>query len=197
MTAGTIDRLMALLGAAALGVVLSWPFVAGIEQPGDALIRDTIRLALAFYLAAALAMLRLRGSQWEARSGLGRLARWCWTWACVIFLTHVAMAFHYFHHWSHAHAVEHTRAVSGFGPGIYVSHTFSVVWTLDMLSWWLAPAWYAVRSPWVDRVLHAFMAFLIFNGTVVFEDGLIRWAGAAMFLVLAIAWLRHGFLGSR
>jgi hypothetical protein len=93
------------------------------------------------------------------------------------------------HHWSHAHAVQHTQERSGFGEGIYVSHFFSLVWTLDVLWWWLAPAGYARRSPWLDRPLHAFMAFIIFNGTVVFESGLIRWAGAGMFAVLGGAFV--------
>jgi len=33
------------------------------------------------------------------------------------------------------------------------------------------------------------MLLIVFNGMVVFETGLIRWAGWAMFAGLAIAWL--------
>jgi hypothetical protein len=32
------------------------------------------------------------------------------------------------------------------------------------------------------------MVFVIFNGTVVYESGTIRWAGLAMFAVLAAVW---------
>jgi len=99
------------------------------------------------------------------------------------------VAFHYAHHWSHAEAVEATRLRSGVGEGIYVSHLFTLLWTADVLWWWLRPRGYAARSPWVDRVLHGFMLFVIFNGTVVFEDGLIRWAGILLFVALAAVWL--------
>ena len=33
------------------------------------------------------------------------------------------------------------------------------------------------------------MLFMVFNGMIVFETGPIRWAGAVMFAILAIAWL--------
>jgi hypothetical protein len=33
------------------------------------------------------------------------------------------------------------------------------------------------------------MLWIIFNGMVVFETGLIRWAGLIMFVVLAVAWV--------
>jgi hypothetical protein len=102
------------------------------------------------------------------------------------------MAFHYYHHWSHADAVRHTEVVAHFGAGIYVSHFFTLVWTLDVLLWWLRPAAYAARSPWVGRLLHGFMVFVIFNATVVYEEGAIRWAGAvglaALGCIAAAAW---------
>jgi hypothetical protein len=80
--------------------------------------------------------------------------------------------------------------VSGFGPGIYVSHLFTLLWTLDVACWWLRPHAYATRPAWIGRALHAFMAFIVFNGTVVYENGPIRWAGVAMFVALGGLWLR-------
>jgi hypothetical protein len=108
---------------------------------------------------------------------LAPLARWCWTFAWATYLVHLAMAFHHYHHWSHADAVEHTEIVSGFGKGIYVSHLFTLAWTADALSWWLQPARRALRPSWIDWLLHGFMAFMIFNATVIYEAGPIRWAG--------------------
>ena len=116
-----------------------------------------------------------------------RSQRLLWTLAWLAFLVHLAVSLHFFHHWSHAHVVRHTQESSGFGEGVYVSHLFTLAWTLDVLWWWLRPASYARRSPWVDRVLHAFMAFIIFCGTVVYETGFIRWAGLAMFVILGAA----------
>jgi hypothetical protein len=133
-------------------------------------------------------MLRLQPLEWTA-TGRGQLARWCWTLAWSAYLVHLAMAFHHYHHWSHADAVEHTRAVSGVGEGIYVSHLFTLLWTLDVACWWLLPGRYATRPAWIDVTLHSFMVFVIFNGTVVYEAGTIRWAGLGMFAVLAVVWL--------
>ena len=44
------------------------------------------------------------------------------------------MAFHHYHHWSHADAVQHTAIVSGWGNGLYVSHLFTIAWTADGLA---------------------------------------------------------------
>jgi hypothetical protein len=170
-----------------LAVSLVGPPSADAEALGDFRIRATIRVALLFYALAAALMLRLRRPEWAA-TGRGQLARWCWTLAWVAYLVHLAMAFHHYHHWSHADAVKHTRDVSGVGEGIYVSHLFTLLWTLDVAFWWLSPGSYAARPAWLDVALHSFMAFVIFNGTVVYESGMIRWAGLGMFTVLADVW---------
>jgi hypothetical protein len=159
-----------LLAALALSVVLA-------QDVGDALTRNTIRLSLASYLAALLMMLRLAPGDWIAETLPGRLARWFWTWAVVAFLVHLAMAFHYYHGWSHTHAFEHTREVSGWGEGLYVSYAFTLLWALDAIWWWAAPSSYASRSRVLHWTLHAFLIFIAFNGTVIYETGAIRWAG--------------------
>jgi hypothetical protein len=168
--------------------VLASPCLLGSADPGDGLIRNTIRLSLAFYAAAGALMLVLQPGEWDG-SGRGGLARWCWSLAWATYVIHVGMAFHFYHGWSHADAVRHTEEVSGFGPGIYVSHLFTLLWTLDVACWWWRPHTYATRQAWIGRALHAFMAFIVFNGTVVYETGPIRWAGVAMFMALGGLWL--------
>ena len=79
--------------------------------------------------------------------------------------------------------------VSGVGEGIYVSYLFTWLWTGDMIWWWIGTESYAARSVWIGRVLHSFMLFIVFNGMVVYESGLIRWVGLAMFAGLAVAWV--------
>jgi hypothetical protein len=153
------------------------------------LTRNTVRLSLAWYAAALCLMMRLNPVDWLAISNLGNLARWCWTWGVVCFLVHLAMAFHYYHHWSHAHAFEHTRQVSGAGEGIYVSYLFTWLWIADAVWWWIQPKRYAARPVWIDRALHAFMLFIVFNGMIVFESGAIRWAGLLLFILLPAGWL--------
>jgi hypothetical protein len=165
-----------------------FPFLDGDSNVGDTFIRHTVRLALLYYAAAASLMLLLSPDNWPARTSLGRLARCCWTLGWAAYLIHVGMAFHFAHAWSHALAVEHTRQRSGIGEGIYVSHLFTLLWTADVLTWWLSPGRYAMRNPWIGRTLHAFMVFMVFNGTVVFEEGFIRWAGVGLCTVLAACW---------
>jgi len=178
-----------MVGGAALlaAVLLVSRWLAG--DVGDTLTRNTVRLSLAWYAVALCLLLRLSAADWGAESPAGRFARWCWTWALICFLVHLVMAFHYYHHWSHEHAFERTRRISGVGQGLYVSYLFTLLWTADVLWWWMAPARYRARSPWVDRLLHAFMLFIVFNSMVVFETGPIRWAGLAMFAVLGLAWI--------
>jgi hypothetical protein len=117
-------------------------------------------------------------------SDRGKLARWAWSLAWLAYLVHVVFAMKFAHHWSHAEAIQHTQERSGFGAGIWFSHFFTLLWTLDVGWWWLWPVAYARRSPWVDRLLHAYMVFIIFCGTVVYETGFVRWAGVVMFVVL-------------
>jgi len=183
--------LPAFLWLVLLLAVLVWPFAAGLSNVGDPLIRNTIRLALLYYAVAVNLMLRLRPGDWSPSSRTVRLARSCWTLGWLAYLVHLAMAFHFYHHWSHADAVAHTEAVSGWGEGIYFSHLFTLAWGADVVSWWLRPRWYAIRPAWLGWTLHGYMAFIIFNGTVVYETGLIRWAGAVLFAELAAAWWRR------
>lgn len=173
------------LWAVLLAVILVYPYAAHSDSLGDDLIRNTVRLSLLYYAASATMMLLLRRDEWAAATPRTRLARLCWSLAWLAYLVHLAMAFHHYHGWSHLHAMEHTREVSGIGEGIFVSHLFTLLWSADVLFWWRQPQRYAERPRWIDRVLHAFMVFVIFNGTVVYETGFIRWAGLAMFAELA------------
>jgi Ca2+/Na+ antiporter len=180
----------AWLNLLGMGLLVAAIFAARLfaTDVGDTLTRYTVRLSLAWYAAALCLLMRLRARDWSATTYSGQLARWCWTWAWMCFLVHLFMAFHYYHHWSHNDAFERTRRISGAGEGLYVSYLFTWLWTLDVIAWWLWPARYAARPVVVDRALHGFMLFIVFNSMVVFETGMIRWAGLVMFAMLAIAW---------
>ena len=67
------------------------------------------------------------------------------------------------------------------------------LWTADVLFWWLRPARYATRSPWVDWTVHGFMAFIVFNATVVFGSGWVRWSCAIASAGLGLLWWRRRF----
>ncbi len=186
-----LDWLMPLAWLLLLSAVIAWSYLSASESLADDLTRFTVRLALAYYAVAATLMLLLNKEDWTAGTVPGRLARWCWTLAWGTYLVHLYMAFGHYHHWSHADAVAHTQEVSGFGAGIWMSHLFSVVWSADVIAWWIRPGRYATRSPWIDRILHGFMCFIIFNATVVYEQGFIRWAGILLFMELAAVWLHR------
>ncbi len=166
-------------------LALAAPVLFGSSEVGEDRVRYTIRVALLFYCLAAALLLSLDRADWQTASPLVCLARLLWSLTLAAYIVHVLLAFHYYHHWSHADAFARTERVSGFGPGIYISHLFGLLWAVDAAWWWFAPDSYARRSPGIDWLLNSFMAFIIFNGSVVFAEGLVRWASVVMFLLLA------------
>ena len=146
------------------------------------------KLRARYELSADRLEIRYRRREWAGRLfGTGWLIGW--TVGCISFVVHVAIAFHFYHDWSHAHAFERAREDSGIGEGIYLSYAFTGLWIADVAWWWARPRQYAIRPSWIDRSLHAFMLFMVFNSMVVFETGATRWAGLLMFTVLSVAWL--------
>ena len=161
--------------------------IPDLDDPTDPSIRLTIRGALACYFMAVAALL--------LPSSHPRATRVVWTMAWFIYLCHVTLAFDLAFDWSHETAVAHTRNRSGVGEGIYVSHLFTLVWTIDVLWSWISPRGHATRPKWVTLTIHGFMAFMVFNGTVVYETGFIRWAGVIGFTTLAALLARRMRLG--
>lgn len=154
---------------------------------GEHLVYGTARVAMTLYFAALLAMVLLRSDDRVAR------ARRLWTLGWLVYLLHVAAAFHFAHHWSHAEAAASTDfqteletglPISG---GIYFNYFFTLVWTLDVAWWWLMPTSYAKRPRGVAATLHGFLFFIVVNATVVFGQGLTRWLGVAACVALAVA----------
>ena len=171
-------RLRPLVVAAATVWILSLAaaFVVPTADRADFATRQTARVAVVFW-GLAVGVLLAHGSR--------MVARWLWTLGVAAFVVHVATAFASIHGWSHSAAFDHVEIVSGFGPGIFISYAFSLLWIGDAVWWWLNRTSYDHRPTSVTSSLHAFMAFIIFNGTVVYETGAVRWVGAMMFAVLA------------
>jgi hypothetical protein len=108
---------------------------------GILLTRWTIRAALVCYVVYLAAEFVL------PRALSARKRRLIWTLGCVLFDVHVACAFHFFHHWSHAAAwqntAERTSELLGvaIGTGVYFSYAFLVLWWCDVVwLWWGAHA---------------------------------------------------------
>ncbi|NKB89534.1 MAG: hypothetical protein GKS06_15060 [Acidobacteria bacterium] len=135
----------------------------------------TARLALLLYLVALLAM--LAGARHRP------LARTLWTAGFAAYAVHVAAAFHWVHSWSHDAALAATSAQTAAavgvasGAGLWVNYLFTVVWGIDVAWWWRRPDSYENRSWRSAAGVHAFMAFMFFNGAVVFAQGPSRWIG--------------------
>jgi hypothetical protein len=117
-------------------------------------------------------------------------ARTLYTAGCVMCLLHVAVAFHTAHAWSHAAAWKHVERTGGFGWGLYVNYLFVVVWLADVAWSWVRLDSYRNRPRWVSWSVHGFMAFIVFNATVVFGTGWVRVFGVLMFALIALQlWL--------
>lgn len=152
-----------------------------ISDKGDFPIRATIDLALLYWAIAVGVNLSQKSGDNSSRFAPARLL---WTLACGAYLVHVAVAFEYAHHWSHAEAFEHVRQASGFGEGIFVSYFFTLLWTVDVIWWWIDRVCYERRPRWLNIAIHGFMVFIIINATIIFESGPIRWIGIAVLIGL-------------
>src|SRR5689334_13659504 len=90
LAAPAAGRLAVALWAALLTAVLTVPLLGG-GAPGDFLIRNTIRLSLAYWAAAVAVRLSMRPADWAGGPAVA-LARSLWTLAWLAFLVHLGMA---------------------------------------------------------------------------------------------------------
>ena len=140
----------------------------------DLLTLWTVRLACIFYVAALLTR-----------------SRWFWTAGLAAYLAHVAAAFNFHHHWSHAAAYRETARQTAelfgvqSGYGIYFNYFFTAVWLADVVWLWTGPASHRTRPRWISTAIHSFLAFIFFNATVVFATGWTRWLAVAATALLA------------
>lgn len=155
--------------------------------------RTTIWLAVFAWAAAEV----LRGG------GQRRPARLVWTSGAALLAVHIALAFHYWHDWSHAAAYASTARQSeqltgvASGWGIYLNYALLAVWIADAAWWWAAPRSYDTRSRVLDRALFVFFLFMMVNGAVVFATTAMRYAGAVAVVVAVAARLRATAAPSR
>jgi hypothetical protein len=139
---------------------------------GELLTRWTVRVAMALYVTSL-------ATRWR----FPQMSRLAWTGGCLAYLTHVACAFEFYHHWSHAEAyaftARQTAAVVGWdwGGGLYVNYAFTLVWLADAAWWWISVKSYETRPRWIAWTVNGFMGFIAFNATVVFAEGFSRWFG--------------------
>lgn len=156
---------MTLVSVVAVPVVVTFRNVPPGSAPQHVMVFLSAWIAATLWYVGAWLLLANRNA---SSPGAGRL--W-WTTGCVFALLHVAVAMHAAHGWSHRAAYRHTEEVGGFGWGVYVNYAFVVVWLADVLWQWVFPAAYMQRSRFVGLAVHGFLAFIVFNATIVFARG--------------------------
>lgn len=147
----------------------------------ELLIVWSVRLGLIAYVMS------LAESMWAMGSNRGRVT---WTVGGLACLAHILLAMHFQHDWrlaaAYAETARQTREIIGldWGGGIYINFLFAAVWLADAAWWWCSPASRAARGKWLSWAIHGFLAFIIFNATVVFKTGPLRWTALAACLAL-------------
>lgn len=152
------------------------------SEIGEMLMLWTVRCSVACYVVALWQWLfaeRFPDAQY----------RRFWTAAWLLCVVHVICAFHFRHHWDHDVAIQHTanmtEGVVGihWGGGLYINYVFLVCWGTSVAGTWR-------QTPAVRRItqqltggMHAFVAFMMINATVVFGPA---WWWIPMALVLTV-----------
>jgi hypothetical protein len=159
---------------------------------GELLTIWTIRLALAGYFIGLSGLLLSHDRpHWQ------RSTKRIWTLGCLFYLAHFASAFQFYHGWSHQSAMVETanqaREVVDFeaGYGIYMNYLFTFLWALDAIWLWIKGPDYFRRPKAITIAVHAYLLFIVVNGTVVFEGGAVRWLSLVALFGLAILWGRR------
>jgi hypothetical protein len=157
---------------------------------GEVLTRATVWTAVAGYAIGFCVFTLSRGRRWDST------VRVVWTIACASLFAHFVCAFHFYHHWRHAAAyretARQTEALFGlnWGGGVFINYGVLVVWIIDVGWWWLRGIEsYRARPAILVLAWHAFLIFIIFNGTVIFAHGPARWIGAVVYIVLSLCWV--------
>jgi hypothetical protein len=119
-----------------------------------------------------------------------------WTIGCFALSAHFICAFHFYHHWSQESAyrdtARQTAAVVGYnwGGGLFINYAVLIGWIVDVSWWWRSGInSYFQRRRLLVLAWHAVLIFIIFNATVVFKGGAVRWIGVAISLYLFVMWI--------
>ncbi len=157
---------------------------------GELLTRITIWFALAGYAIGATVYLVSGGRRsWDA------VARAAWTIGCVSIVVHVVCALDHYHNWSQSAAyretARQTAEITGFdwGGGLFINYALVAGWIIDVLWWRRGLDVYRNRPVWISAIWQGFLIFIIFNATVVFKTGPLRWIGLGLCSWLALLFL--------
>jgi len=158
---------------------------------GELLTRGTIWITLVAYAIGSFSFAFV-----PKRILADRIARIAWSIACTSLFAHLISGYQFFYGWSHrtayADTARQTEEVVGlaWGGGLFINYALLIVWTIDLAVWWRNGLNSYRKRPWpLIAVWHWFLIFIIFNATVVFKNGLVRWLGLAICVGLSFAWV--------
>ena len=158
-------------------------------RDGEFLTRLTIWISFLLYTIGCIFFAFGKSSRWDSAT------RIAWTTGCLSLLVHMVCAFEFFHNWSQTSAyhetARQTQEVVGlyWGGGLVINYAVQALWLVDVVWWWKAGLdSYRLRSLPVVIAWHSFLIFIIFNATVVFKDGVVRWVGLALTVTLCVLW---------
>ena len=157
---------------------------------GELLTRSTVWIAIFSFVLGTILF-----AAHSKRRNFDDLVRLSWTVASLALITHFITAFHYYHHWSQLSALQETARQTNevfglnWGGGLVINYLLLLLWIFDVAWWWLRglDSYRRRPLPWLLS-WHGFLIFMIFNATVVFKDGLRRWLGFVLCLILCFAW---------
>ncbi|MEW6127604.1 MAG: hypothetical protein AB1757_11260 [Acidobacteriota bacterium] len=141
-----------------------------------------------FALSGATYCLSRGRQKWD------RFARYLYTFAFITLVVHVGFAYHLYHHWSqdavYQETARQTAEIFGWnwGGGLYVNYAFMLGWLIDVIWWWRGLDTYHARPKLLAVVWQVFLLFIIFNATVVFASGIVRWLGLGLCFTLCLLW---------
>ena len=152
--------------------------------------RITIWIAVACYALGTSALLKRSREE-------PKWLRWVWGAGADLLWLHALLAFASFYQWSfavaYAETARQTAELTGWqsGAGLYANFVCGVVWSADAVFLWLT-GWqrYRQRRTWLTLVVHGYLGFMVFSGTVVFGSGAVRWFGVVVFGWLVVCVLR-------
>jgi hypothetical protein len=176
------------LAVAVFAFGVAWAGWLGWNDPTPRLrhpaILNTAWVSFALWAGAVGLMLQAKPGEWTPAAARFRVTQWAWGLAAGMFVIHFLVAFHFAHRWRHANAYEHVENTSRFGPGLFVSYFFTLLWSADAAWMVLGPASYTRRPRWLGWAVHGFLTFITVNGTAVFGHNPMRWVSVGVFAVL-------------
>ncbi len=121
----------------------------------------------------------------------GRVSKWAWSTAIVIYLVHIFFAFEVHYGWSQKVALEETARqtyqLTGWnnGIGLWVNYAFTAFLACDLWNQWSG------HPERLRNTRNGIVLFMILNGAVIFGTGLSRQLGIVLLGVVTLVWLRR------